>query len=311
MHPPSVSIIMPAYNCERTIAASIRSVTDQTFEDWELIIIDDGSSDDTLILADSFSLLDCRIRVMRQQNAGPSAARNYGISLASAPVVAFLDSDDLWAPERLQGLLDRFSREPDTGVLFTRVRFIDDVSDLPGRISDHVPELDAERLLGENPVCTTSNIACRAEVLCDVGLFSHGLNFAEDQEWLLRVAMDGRWAIRGIDKEWLFYRSSAESQSADLDAMRRGWLTMIERATQHGTGPSRQAIRRAHGPFYRYLARRALRMRSPFQSIGYLAQGLVADPGLLLREPRRTVLTGLGAFLSFLPSNTIRGFVEK
>ena len=311
MRQPAVSIIMPAFNCSRTIAASIRSVTVQTFEDWELVIIDDGSSDDTRFLAESIALHDQRIRVESQKNAGPSAARNKGISLASAPLIAFLDSDDLWAAERLQGIVARFAREPETGVLFTRVRFIDDNSELPGRVSDHVADLSAEKLLGENPVCTTSNIACRARVIGDVGDFAKGLNFAEDQEWLLRVAMCGRWAIRGIDEEWLFYRSSAESQSADLEAMRRGWLTMIESAQQTGAGLSRQSISRAHGPFYRYLARRALRMRKPHQSIRYLAHGVKADPGLMLREPRRTALTATGALLSLLPSNTIRGLVEK
>ena len=311
MRQPSVSVIMPAYNCSRTIAASISSVTNQTLQDWELIIIDDGSSDDSLFLAESIALSDQRLRVVRQNNAGPSAARNHGIFLASAPVIAFLDADDLWAPERLQGILDRFSCEPETGVLFSRVRFIDDNSGKPGRLSDHVPTLDAKRLLGENPVCTTSNIACRAAVIRDIGPFSRGLNFAEDQEWLLRVAMSGLWAIHGMDEEWLFYRSSAQSQSADLDAMRRGWRTMIERAVQHGSSLPRRAIRRAHGPFYRYLARRALRMRRPARSIAYLSQGLMVDPGLLLREPMRTGLTALGALLSFLPSRTIRELVEK
>ena len=310
MGQPAISIIMPAFNCSRTIAASIRSVIAQTFENWELIIIDDGSSDDTRFLAESIALHDERICVESQNNAGPSAARNNGISLASARLIAFLDSDDLWATDRLRGVVDRFAREPETGVLFSRVRFIDASSDTPGRLSDHVADLSAEKLLGENPVCTTSNIACRARVIRDVGDFAKGLNFAEDQEWLLRVAMCGRWAIRGIDEEWLFYRSSAESQSADLEAMRRGWLTLIERAQQHGAGLSAQSIRRAHGPFYRYLARRALRMRKPLHSIRYLAHGLKADPGLLLREPRRTVLTAMGAFLSFLPSKTIRGLVE-
>lgn len=311
MPQPSASVVMPAYNCAGTIAASIRSVTAQTLTEWELIIVDDGSSDDTLLLAKSIALLDQRIRIVSQQNAGPSAARNQGIALASAPIIAFLDADDLWAPERLAAIVERFSEEPKAGVLFTRVRFVDEHSGAPGRLSEHVAKLSAQTLLGENPVCTTSNIACRAEVMRDVGLFSHGLNFAEDQEWLLRVAASGRWAICGIDEEWLFYRSGAQSQSADLNAMRLGWLTMIERAKDYGGGLSPRSVRRAYGPFYRYLARRALRLRRPLQSFDFLARGLVADPGLLLREPRRTVLTALGICLSFLPSNTIRGLVEK
>tara|TARA_B100000949_G_C14277667_1_gene450301 strand:- start:446 stop:1378 length:933 start_codon:yes stop_codon:yes gene_type:complete len=307
---PFVSIVMPAYNCGETITASIASVQSQTCADWELIIIDDGSSDQTADLVRALAREDSRLRLFTQPNSGPSRARNNGIRLANGQYVAFLDADDLWAPERLRGMLNAFDANPAAGVLFSRVRFVDETGSECGRLSDHVSQLTAGHLLGENPVCSTSNIICKAEVLSWVGYFSPDLNFAEDQEWLLRVALDGKWTICGVDREWLFYRTRPDSQSTDLKAMRSGWMTMVQRAHRFGE-LSPDTIRHAYGPFHRYLARRALRMGKPVSAAGFLAQACLTDPGLIIREPRRTLLTALGAAALFIPSTTIRELVAK
>ena len=97
-----VSIIMPAYNAERFIAATIESVLRQTCPHWELIIVDDGSEDSTANIALRYADLDRRIRLVRQSHQRLAEARNAGISLALGQLIAFLDSDDLWAPEKLQ-----------------------------------------------------------------------------------------------------------------------------------------------------------------------------------------------------------------
>lgn len=110
-----VSIIMPAFRAERFIEAAVQSVLAQTFSDWELIIIDDGSPDRTGEIADRLASLDGRIRVIHRErpSGAPSIPRNSGLELADGRYVAFLDSDDLWYPEKLEKQLPLFS-EPDT-----------------------------------------------------------------------------------------------------------------------------------------------------------------------------------------------------
>src|SRR5688572_3090637 len=105
-----VSVIMPAYNSGRFLAESVRSVQAQTFGGWELIIVDDGSTDDTAAVARGFAESDARVRYVARANGGQAAARNTGLGEARGPLVAFLDSDDLWLPGKLEaqlGVLER------------------------------------------------------------------------------------------------------------------------------------------------------------------------------------------------------------
>ena len=95
---PAVSVIMPAYNVAPYIGEAIESVLNQTFDDLELLIVDDGATDGSDVIADLYASRDRRIRVIRQANAGISAARNHGLRVASSPVIAVLDSDDVWEP---------------------------------------------------------------------------------------------------------------------------------------------------------------------------------------------------------------------
>src|SRR5262249_39213835 len=105
---PLVSVVLPAYNAERTIAASLASIAAQTVTELEVIVVDDGSTDDTIRVAKSTDRGD--LRVISQANAGHAAARNTGVSAARGRYVAFLDADDLWLPEKLERQMDEIRR---------------------------------------------------------------------------------------------------------------------------------------------------------------------------------------------------------
>ena len=106
----NVSIIMPTYNSSRWISDSIQSVLDQYYEQWELLIVDDGSTDNTKNIVKDF-LNDKRIKYYYQENYGPATARNIGISKASGKYLAFLDSDDIWKPNKLELQLNHFKKK--------------------------------------------------------------------------------------------------------------------------------------------------------------------------------------------------------
>ena len=112
---PKISVIVPTYNRTRFLPISIKSILAQTFEDYEIIIVDDGSTDDTSTVVRSFS--DSRIKYIRQSNAGQAAARNTGLSHAAGEYIGFLDDDDLYVPSALQVLSTCLDKHPDIGMV--------------------------------------------------------------------------------------------------------------------------------------------------------------------------------------------------
>jgi GT2 family glycosyltransferase len=114
---PRFSVVMPAYDAEPTIAASIGSVQDQSLDDWELIVVDDGSSDGTWPIVESLAERDARIVALRQDNAGPAVARNRAAAVARGEVLAFLDSDDMMSPVYLARCADALASHPDVSVV--------------------------------------------------------------------------------------------------------------------------------------------------------------------------------------------------
>lgn len=120
-----VSIITPAFNAERTICQAIQSVQAQSFLNWEMLVVDDGSSDDTAAIVEQFMASDSRIRLQRQlENSGPARARNAALQVARGRYIAFLDSDDVWLPEKLERQL-AFMTANEVAMSFTLYRRFD------------------------------------------------------------------------------------------------------------------------------------------------------------------------------------------
>lgn len=153
---PTVSIIMPAYNAAITIKQAISSVIEQEFEDWELIIVDDYSSDETFSIAESFEQTDHRVRVVGlSNNGGPAKARNEALKLATGRYVAFLDSDDLWLPEKLARQI-RFMQEGEIGFSYTCYRRFRETPDCCGPLINVPASLNYQQILANTAVaCLT------------------------------------------------------------------------------------------------------------------------------------------------------------
>jgi glycosyltransferase involved in cell wall biosynthesis len=308
---PAVSIIMPAFNASRTLARTIKSVRLQTCTEWELLIVNDGSTDETYKRACEFAALDKRIKVISQPNRGPSAARNAGIAKAHGAFIAFLDADDLWHPYRLAGLLNIFDLRPQAGVLFTRVRFFDPNSQGSRTVSPHKKRLELKNLLSENPTCTSSNIMIRRHVLDQAGTFDDALRQGEDVELLMRVAALTPWTIEGVNRVWISYACDPLSLSSDVGALDEAWQTLMSRAERLAPDLFARNRRSITGQYYRKQARRALRAGGSLrQARDYIARAFSADPLLLFHSPRRTVLTLLGLALASIHLNAAREIAQ-
>ena len=118
-----VSVIMPAFNVEQYIAESVESVKKQSYQNWELIIINDGSTDDTRALAEKYSSNDQRIRCISKENEGVAVARNTGLAQAKGSYIAFLDADDLWHEDFLEKVMSKVSSGGDI-CIYTHRGFI-------------------------------------------------------------------------------------------------------------------------------------------------------------------------------------------
>lgn len=310
MSDPVFSVVMPCHDAQATLAHATASAQAQTLGDIEIILIDDGSRDATRDLAQDIARHDRRVRVIAQRNAGPAAARNAGIAAARAKLLAFLDADDAWAPTLLAAHAAHFARRPEIGISFARVRFFDPALRVPGRCSAHVARLRLARMLGENPVCTTSNLAARAGVFRDAGLFDTTMRHAEDQEFIARVLAATSWQAEGIDEILVQYRTSPGGLSADLARMEEGWRAMIARL--RAACPAAMAREEARGAaiFHRYIARRALRTGQ--NAARPMLRAWRASPAALLTtQPARSVLTTLGAAAALIPGNPARALLAR
>jgi len=185
---PAVSVVIPAYNAAPYIAQAVNSVVTQTFTDWELIVVDDGSTDDTPERIAPF-LSDPRISLHRKPNGGDSSARNFGIKLARAELIALLDADDSWLPTKLEKQVAIMAKYPDIGVCGTAERRISQNGDILVPSSGEEFHGKAFPRLLYSPIADMSMALIRREVFEKVGLFDETLPMSEDYEFWLRVGM--------------------------------------------------------------------------------------------------------------------------
>lgn len=207
-----ISIIMPAYNSEKYIAQSIESVLAQTWTQWELLIIDDGSFDRTAQIAGSYASSYPQIHFSQnKQNLGVARTRNAGIRQAAGPWIAFLDSDDCWAPEKLEKQI-QLSRSSAADFLFTGSAFMDENSQpLSHQLS--VPSRIGYRQLLKQNVISCSSVLIKKELLLPYPM--KGDNLHEDFALWLQILRDRRICAAGINEPLLIYRISTSSKSGN------------------------------------------------------------------------------------------------
>ena len=192
-----VSVVIPLYNCELSIQRAVRSVLNQTVQDFELIVVDDGSTDSSYQKV--LEIEDPRLKVIHQENGGASVARNKGIELASAPLVAFLDSDDEWKPDFLEKMRLFISQYPECvlyGAGYETLRFDGLVRYNKGVFPEGwmgiIP--DYIEVMSTYPFCTCTVVA-KKTILTEIGGFPVGVKFGQDVATWLRCSLAGKIAF--------------------------------------------------------------------------------------------------------------------
>lgn len=306
---PRVSVIMPVYKVQRFVAAALESVLAQRFDDFELLIVDDRSPDRSVAICEAYR--DPRIRIVRhRENRGLAGARNTGIRHARGELLAFLDSDDCWLPDKLALHVAHLDARPGVGVSFSRSAFIDE--DGGANRCYQMPRLEAIEpgyLLCRNPIGNGSAPVIRRAVFDQIRFrdsargraedwwFDERLRRSEDIECWLRIALTTGWAIEGIPEALTLYRLNAGGLSANLLRQLDSWEQVIEKTRGYAAG----FVARWEGPArafqLRYLARQAIRLHDGRMAVQLAHRALRTDPCIAWREPGRTLVTLAAAYL--------------
>ncbi len=256
---PKISVIIAAYNSEKTIRQTIESVLKQTFNDFELIIINDGSTDSTLEVILQFQ--DSRIKVFSFENAGGNVSRNRGLERASGEFVSFLDADDIWTPDKLESQLHALQANPQAAVAYSWTDYIDE----QGKFIVSGTHITAngnvyEQLIVSNFLENGSNPLIHREALVQLGGFDEELPAAQDWDMWLRLAQN--FDFIAVPCVQILYRISANSLSTNLARQEKASLKVLDKVCHTYINNLTDIKNKSLTNLYKYLTCKAL--QQPF-----------------------------------------------
>jgi len=294
------SVIIPVYKVEKYIAATVQSVLAQTYSNFEIIIVDDGSPDRSIQICQQFT--DKRIKIIRQQNRGVCAARNTGINNAQGDYIAFLDGDDLWVPEKLEKHLEHLENSPNVGLSFSRSAFIDEAGKPLGiyqmpKLKNIIPPV----ILCRNPIGNGSSPVIRREVLAEIKFnnncyFDEELHNFEDVECWLRIALKTKSEVEGIPDALTLYRVNSKGASTNLMKQIENLEKVLEKTRSYAPDLIAKYGNAAKAYELRKLARWAVRLKAGTLAVQMAHRALSTYWRILIDEPRRTLITLAAAY---------------
>lgn len=284
---PRISVIIPVYNGEKTIRETVETVFKQTFSDFELIVIDDGSQDATLEIISKFR--DTRLKVLSGSNMGVSEARNRGIAQASGDFIAFLDADDLWTPNKLEAQFNALQTNPQAAVAYSWTDYIDESGQFlyPGlhiTLNGNV----YSQLLVKNFLENGSNPLIRTHILKKVGGFDKSLSPSEDWDMWLRLAAN--YDFVAVPSPQILYRVSSNSASSNISKQAIQGLKVIDKYFYQAPQSLKDLKKLSLANFYQYLIFKALdepitRQRS-LLAARFFTHTIINNPTLLWQRTR-------------------------
>ena len=292
--PKSVTVVIPTYNYGRFIVDAIRSVLDQTRPPSEIIIIDDGSTDETAAVVREFG---SRVRYIRRDHAGVCAARNHGVTESTSELIAFLDADDTWEPTNLEKQLAKFESDDEIGLVYCAMREFDDETGETIRLHMEGGEADVANnlLLWEGPriVRPGGVVTVSRKAFDHVGGFDTRMKVGEDWDFCYRVALS--FKIGFVAEPLVNYRNHRAGAHRNVENMERGMLLFYEKAFATGDHELLKLRRRAYGNFHTVMAGSYLHSGRISKFLSHAANSIWMRPanlGYFLRFPLRRFASG-------------------
>jgi len=311
MSNPTVSVVMPVYNTAKYVQEAVESVLAQTFADFELLIIDDAGTDQSIELCRQYD--DPRIRIISQNNRGLAGARNTGIRNAKGQFIGLLDSDDLWESDKLERHVAHLRKSPNVGVSYAASRMIDDDGQLLRTVQrPKLRNVGARDVFLRNPIGNGSAPIIRKVVFNDIAVlnpdreqldyFDESFRQSEDIECWCRIALTTRWRFEGLAGSYTRYRINEGGLSANVVKQFETWSRVRDRVRELDPVFAKQWAPYAEAYQLRYLARRCVRMGEGAMAWSLMSDALSMCPKILLEEPAKTLTSLLATWvLRFLP----------
>lgn len=300
MSKPRVSVVIPLYQTERYIAEALKSVRAQTFDDFEVIVIDDGSSDRGADIARGTG--DDRVRVVGQANRGLAGARNTGISEARGDYIALLDADDRWHPQKLARHVALLDARPEVGLSYSASRLIDDdgqalgLAQWPQRAGTRAEDVFTRNPVGNGSAPVLRRTALEQIAFWDARLqrvcwFDESFRQSEDIECWTRIAATTAWQLALVPFALTDYRVGTQGLSANTGRQLETWRRFRAKVKRYA--PSLEATHGDLAEAYqlRYLARRAVQSGDGAAALKLMHDAMSLGPALMAQEPMRTGIT--------------------
>jgi len=308
-----ISVVVPAYDAVATIGRTLASAQAQTHSAIEIVVVDDGSRDDTSGIVERIAARDPRVILIRQANAGVAAARNAGIAAARGQLIAPLDADDLWHPQKLALQAEALRSAPaSTGLVYCLPRLIDGADRV---IEDCAIVCPVGQVYG--PMLCSNFIRCasipliRRSALEAVGGYDPGLRDANAQgaeDFLLYLRLAEICGFACVERYLVGYRMTHASMSSDETQMLRSWQLVIADARARHPDLSGRLLRWSQGNFMRWLGFSGLSYGNAFAGLRMLASSLAVDPKGSLRPSVLSAFAGIsGARLVRKLGASLRG----
>ncbi len=224
-----VSVVIPAYNAMAYLPATLESVLRQTFSDFEVLIVNDGSSDNIVQWASGIQ--DPRVKLISQSNQGVSVTRNTGIAHAQGEYIAFLDADDLWDATKLEKQVSCLENNPQLGLVYTWTALIDSFGKLMNKFFiSHAEGNVWEQILVDDIICNGSSPMVRRSCFEKVGEFEPNVHIGEDIDMWIRIAADYPFAV--VKELLIFYRRHSHNATSSRQKIIQGIHRMTEKSFQ-------------------------------------------------------------------------------
>ena len=315
---PKASIVVPAFNVEVTIAETINALLAQTYTDFEIVIVDDGSSDLTKEIASDFCS-DPRVRLICQPNRGLAGARNSGVAAAKGEYVGFCDADDLWHPTKLASHVIHLDRSPNVGLSFSGSALIDDDGKLTGHTQcPRLTNISRAYVFKRNPVGNGSAAVLRRSALDEIAFrpaheksrdwyFDETFRQSEDIECWLRLILTTDWDLEGVTGLLTRYRISSGGLSAATDRQFAAWERMVEKLTPLDPAFFKEQTPIARAYQYRYLSRRAVSGLDAERAVNFTRRWIKSSRRPILEEPIKSLISIVAAYvLSVFGQHTLK-----
>ena len=281
-----VSVIIPAFNAATSIKRTIQSVLAQTYPYFEILVVDDGSSDATSDIVSKLLAVDARIKLLKQKNQGVAAARNFGIKNAKGGYIAPLDADDLWLPDKLEKQVAVMHKAPSTvGLVYTwSIQIVDDVR--PDNFTqgwEQEGSVFLPLLLG-NFLSNASTPLISRECFDHIGMYNMDfLKFDAQgcEDWDIYIRIAQRYEFRVVPEYLTVYRQSEESMSANWKQMGRSYNLLMQWTQKRYPQIPAYVFRWSKSKYLLYLATKATKAQQIGDSLILLSKATALDPYML------------------------------